>query len=590
MEYQIKYNNKKGKKYKLYRTKKFIAILVAATALVTGGSIYHVRKENKKINSNQDYVVGYQDINLFTNKITNKVTEKNFLLLNVGDHNTEGVFFQKQKLEYCVQNQIGIGLLVTSNSTTLADVYLDLEYVKNLMTTYPVDYPLYLNVDMFLDNENLTYQEALNLITSFLEKAEEQHIFVGVYGSQENMLEEFSNYEKFIIDNEIMKNNNGGVTSSNNKFYYYNEEGEKIEIFYDNVFDFNKNIYYLKPEVKNVILKQSFNQSYYFKEDGCYICQKGDTFKSVARKFGLSVSDLKKYNEVEFLEEGRNLRIPSFVQESDEEPELFKVGVDVSLWQDTISWDDVSVDYAIIQLRDFANQENDPQFLNNVLGCQENNIPMGFYVFSRADTVLEVKEEARYVVEQLKGIQVDYPIYLDLETEFWSSIYQGGKYLTNLEDFSNQETVIDFICAWESEIKEAGYIPGIYCNQHVYKKLKSGVGDYLDNLAIWIAGGEYYDQEIEYDKKENLPEVLGDEDIGMRQVTQKGKINGVDGNVDLDYCYVDYESDIFYWDKMEFPKYQRKFMIGGGTSALVLGGMILGIRFHKKKKKVRKKN
>ena len=52
--------------------------------------------------------------------------------------------------------------------------------------------------------------------------------------------------------------------------------------------------------------------------------------------------------------------------------------------------------------------------------CMKNNIPMGFYAFSRATTMDELRQEISYIKKKLVDIPVTYPVYLDLETDFWT--------------------------------------------------------------------------------------------------------------------------------------------------------------------------
>jgi len=558
------YQTPKRRKWKLYKDKKFIAILLAGVTLATGGTTIYQRLKNKYVHEFANGVVGHFDIPLFTNNLTKKIQENDFTILNIGNHNKTATFLLKQKLEYCQKNSINIGLLVESNAKTLADIYYDLEYVMGIMEQYPITYPIYLNVDLFLDNEELTYDQAMNLIKTFLNKAEENRIFVGVYGKEENIKGKFNDYTNIITDKEL------------------NIKPSKW---------FNFDDYYISNDnLKETITNSYFNDSVYFKEDG-YVLYDGtideDTFlKNIAYQSNLSVSDLKRYNGLDSilkkLKTGDILRIPSFLQEKDyhidlEQPTGITQGIDVSRWQGEINWDQVDVDYAIIQIRDFKNESNDPQFENNVTGCTKNDIPMGFYIFSRATNTNEVKEEAKYTIEQLKGVNVTYPIYLDLETEYWSNL--------SIENNGFNQEVQKFIETWEYEIKKAGYLPGIYCNLSTYQAIQTATNNYLDNLQVWVAGGEYYEQTINLSNVSELPTIYGTEEIDMKQISQFGKIDGLSGNVDANYCYVDYENNGYNWERMKFPKYGEKIKIA--TPFLIGSGLMIALKSKKRKNKKR---
>lgn len=557
------------RKYKLYKGKRFIATITTIATLLGTGYVVHLRLQNKRINSNEEYVIGYKDIGI-ANSITNRVTENNFVLLDIGDHNSIGTFFQNAKLDYCVEKGIKIGLIVSSNSFTLSDIYLDLEYVMGIMEQYKISYPIYFCVDSIMNCERLSFDMAKNLVKSFLEKAEANHIYVGFCGSQENMnlLDDFSSYDRFVINGDVKI---GSI---------YEREG----IYYDGDF------------ISSVIDECGYNDSSCFSGDEYYVLKEGDTLKKVASLYGISVSDLRKYQDGFFkkFEKGDVLRIPSlnhnYNHHLNANGEFAKVGIDVSLWQGDIRWQEVDVDYAIIQVRDFANIEKDPCFEENVWGCLENGIPMGFYAFSRAVTQEEVEKEAEYVVSQLQGIPVTYPVYLDLETDFWHSIDANGCLV--FRNYNAEETknfVLNFLQTWEREILKAGYVPGIYCNYALLERLNLVTDNYLENMQCWIAGGEYYDQVVSYGNNHEIPviDLEENEKIAMKQISGMGMVSGIDNYVDLNYCYTDYETN-YQWERKKFSKWM--FPTAYGVSVLTINGVALIFRKKKKKKRVKNRS
>lgn len=561
-------NNPK-RKLKLYKNKKFIATTIAITTIISGAVVlHHTRVKNQKINSNSNYIIGYDDLNLLTNKLTNKVTKDNFVILNMKDHDSMTILWQQLKLEYCQKNNIDIGILITSDATTLADVYLDLEYTMGLLETYPISYPVYLDVDSFFNNEKLSPSGALQLINAFLEKAVWNHIYVGVYGRQENLENHFAKYDKIAIDSD----ESGIIQKKQDK-------------------------YYTTINLQEIIEEKDLNHSNCLKEDEYYIVKKEDSLKQIAKIYNISVEDLKKYNKIYWnhLKEGQVLRIPSQTQNLNNHliplSKPTTTGIDVSLWQGNVAWEQVDTDFAIIQIRDFLNEENDPKFIDNVNGCRANNIPYGCYAFSRAETLEGVKVEAQYIVEQLKGLNPTYPIYLDLETSFWESINEAGELTQkNYSAIETADFTKEFIKIWETEIFKAGYIPGIYCNGSLYQKLNQVTNNYLDNVAIWVAGSEYYDTEMNYDEKNNLPELLQQENIAMIQFSQKGKVTGITQDTDLNYCYLDYETASYHWDRMKFPTINEELIFNGIIfgSGLLVGNVINKKRLKQKERKRKK--
>lgn len=561
--------------YKLHKNKKWLVAVVATTLLVTSGfKIQQIRRENDERNANTEYDIGYNGVNLFTNWITKRVGEDNYVLIDIKDRNFFSIFLQKMQFNYCKKHDIGMGLVVSSNACNLGDLYLDLEYLLSIMEQYEINYPVYLNVDSFIENDNLTKDEAISYIYSFLEKASLHNLYIGVTGKEEYLLEEFKDYDKLAFDS---KREFGEMI--------YQEDG----------------IYYADPKLDNYIQDNYLNYPGLFREDECYICQGDETLRDVAYQFGLSVNDLKKFNDMddENIKEGTKLRIPSVLQSRNLDfsyvEDNFYKGIDVSHWQGEINWKLVDVDFAIIQIRDFALSGNDKQFVSNVLGCTENNISMGFYAFSRATTIAGIQKEAQYITSQLRSVNVDYPVYLDLETDFWNFQYQDGKML--LKGKTAEETkrfVLEVLNTWETEIAKAGYVPGIYCSQSLYQELNTISDGYLEQLAVWVAGGKYYEQEINYNDKNNIPIIEMSSNIGMKQISSKGILNGIyDENntyVDIDYCYVDYDKNKHYWDRVEFSNYDFDWVRGIAPLGVgLLSGAWLQKQNHRRKVRKRKK-
>lgn len=189
-----------------------------------------------------------------------------------------------------------------------------------------------------------------------------------------------------------------------------------------------------------------------------------------------------------------------------------KKGIDVSYAQGKIDWSRVKVDFAIIRAG-FGREtsQEDSQFKNNYVGCKMNNIPVGVYWYSYAESVEDAKKEAKACLEVIKGKQFEYPIYFDLEEQF---------------QFSNGKAFCDsLVKAFCNEIEKAGYWAGLYCSTNYLNNFISP--SVAGRYALWVA--QYYD-ECTYNKAAH----------GMWQYTSGSKVSGISGNVDADECYVDY--------------------------------------------------
>lgn len=200
--------------------------------------------------------------------------------------------------------------------------------------------------------------------------------------------------------------------------------------------------------------------------------------------------------------------------------ETFKLGIDVSEHQGIIDWKAVSqgsVDFAIIRASYAWNDEGDTHqdklFLDNVSQAQKHGIKIGAYHYSYATTVEEAKKEAELFLSQIKGIQFEYPVFYDLEDE--------------CQDELSKDQMTDIALAFLTEVEKAGYYVGIYSNPSNIQNLDM---ERLKDYDLWIAN---YDLQNIYDG-----------DYGIWQYTCYGKVHGIQGDVDLNYCYYDYPSFI----------------------------------------------
>lgn len=199
------------KKYKLDKTKKFIAILAATSTVAASASLVETRRKNEEINKNTTGTIGYEDIDLLTNDITKRVTSNNFVLLDIGSHNTDGTCFLKEKLDYCKKNNIDVGLILTTNAKTLSDVDLDIDWARSILKDCEINYPIYIDINKIITNQNFTYYEARKLLWAFYDKREENRLYIGIYNNvkpsklkPESFHEDNITKQSFIANDRIM--------------------------------------------------------------------------------------------------------------------------------------------------------------------------------------------------------------------------------------------------------------------------------------------------------------------------------------------------------------------------------------------------
>lgn len=184
-------------------------------------------------------------------------------------------------------------------------------------------------------------------------------------------------------------------------------------------------------------------------------------------------------------------------------------GIDVSVWQGSIDWSKTKdeIDFAILRAGYGRHvSQKDDRFEEYYAACEKYNIPKGAYWFSYATTKDEAIQEAKACIECLKGKKFEYPILFDIEHSTQT----------------NTAVASAIIPAFCDTIRAAGYYPGIYS---YYSFLKSYVpSSVYSKYDIAVA---HYASSTPWTQKT------------MWQYSSTGRVSGISGNVDLDYCYVD---------------------------------------------------
>ncbi|MDU1411222.1 MAG: glycoside hydrolase family 25 protein [Clostridium sp.] len=193
-------------------------------------------------------------------------------------------------------------------------------------------------------------------------------------------------------------------------------------------------------------------------------------------------------------------------------------GIDVSEHQGVINWDSVKssgIDYAIIRVGygDDIFSQDDRQFKRNADECTRVGLPFGVYIYSYATSIDQSRSEAQHVLRLIKNYKLSYPVYYDLEDSGTTGQCSNSFIADMAQNFCNI-------------IKSSGYVPGVYANTNWWNnKLTDGR---FNSWQKWVA---QYASRCTYSG-----------DYGMWQYASDGRVNGINGNVDVNYCYIDYPS------------------------------------------------
>ena len=199
------------------------------------------------------------------------------------------------------------------------------------------------------------------------------------------------------------------------------------------------------------------------------------------------------------------------------------IGIDVSSHQGEIDWEKVAssgVEFAIIRLgyRGYGSEGTlnlDPYFEQNLAGARAAGLKVGVYFFSQAITVAEAYEEALFVLENLGGESLDYPLVYD-----WEPISGVGARTDGLDSVTLTDCAITFC----QTVELAGYTPMVYYNKPV------GYGQYdvsrLTDYDVWFA---------QYASKPDMYY-----DYRIWQYTSSGSVPGISTKVDMNIAFIPY--------------------------------------------------
>lgn len=197
-------------------------------------------------------------------------------------------------------------------------------------------------------------------------------------------------------------------------------------------------------------------------------------------------------------------------------------GIDVSTWQGQIDWEKAKkeIDFVILRLG-FGVKTLDNTAKRNIEELNRLGIPYGVYWFSYAYTEEMARNEAKKTIEYLKelGANLSYPVYFDWEGD--SRDYAKKKGVTVSNDLLRKMAT-----AFCEELKKAGYYPGIYSNPSYIKNYYGA--DIFKKYDLWLA---HWVSKTSYE-------------ANVWQYSDQGTVSGINGRVDMNYCYVYYPSII----------------------------------------------
>lgn len=189
--------------------------------------------------------------------------------------------------------------------------------------------------------------------------------------------------------------------------------------------------------------------------------------------------------------------------------EIVYKGIDVSEWQGNINFEEVAeagIEVVYIRVSEGINYK-DPYFRENYDKAKANGLRTGFYHFLTATNTEEAKEQARFFVSNIKGLEPECKLAMDFEVFNGLGVNEINNvamaFLSTVEELSGKECVI---------------YSDAYNAREVFSK------ELANKYPIWVA--DYFVEEPESNGK-------WDTWVGF-QYTDRGRIKGINGNVDRD--------------------------------------------------------
>ncbi len=192
------------------------------------------------------------------------------------------------------------------------------------------------------------------------------------------------------------------------------------------------------------------------------------------------------------------------------------IGIDVSKWQGTVDFKavkDAGIEFVIMRIGSQRNPADnidmDVRFKEYYNAAREANLKVGVYVYNTAISKEDGIKTAKWVMNELNGDKLDFPIAYDWEN--WSEFMNFKISL---------HTLSEAYLAFEKELKDNGYDAMLYSSKYYLENVWMN----YENSKIWLA---HYTSQTDYKGK-----------YMMWQMTSSAKINGITENtVDIDILY-----------------------------------------------------
>ncbi len=191
-----------------------------------------------------------------------------------------------------------------------------------------------------------------------------------------------------------------------------------------------------------------------------------------------------------------------------------QLGIDVSKWQGDIDFEAVKAagcSFVIMRIGSYYDEiQMDAYFQANMAGAKAADLDVGVYFYTTANNEQAIKEQAAWIAEQLDGQTLDFPVAFD-----WESFSNYQQYEMSIHELNGLFEV------FASEMEQHGYSAMLYSS----KNFLNNFWDEHDAYPVWLA---HYTDETDYSGS-----------YAIWQMSSRGRIPGIAGDVDLNILYTD---------------------------------------------------
>ncbi len=211
-------------------------------------------------------------------------------------------------------------------------------------------------------------------------------------------------------------------------------------------------------------------------------------------------------------------------EKTEEEKPLSKTvlakGIDVSKWQGKIDWAKVKeagIEFAMIRLGYNENGAcmEDENAAWNLKEAEKNGILTGVYFYSGAKNPAEAEAEADWVLSKISRFAISFPVVFDYEIQ---SLNPAAK---------RTDTALSFL----NRIDSAGYEAMLYVALKEFEDPSIWQKERI--LSQYLVWGARYIGSVS--ASVFYPETKID--LAMWQYSDQGSVDGISGNVDLNFAY-----------------------------------------------------